>query len=44
MGIEHAKRLVLLRHVDDQPGKHGVLQDIGEVACVIDVTVIHSRP
>ena len=44
MGVEHTKRFVLLRHIDDQPGQHGVLEDIGEVSGVVDVTVIHSRP
>jgi hypothetical protein len=44
MGIDDAESLVLLLQIDDQSRQYGMLQDIGEIARVIDVPVIHSAP
>lgn len=42
MGIQHTECLVLLLEINDQPRQHGMLQHVREIACVVDVAVIHA--
>jgi hypothetical protein len=42
MGVDDAKRLVLLFQIFDDPAQHDVLDDIGEVSGVIGVGTIHE--
>jgi hypothetical protein len=41
MGIEKAERLVLVLGVKNEPGQNDVLEDVGEIACVVDVPIVH---
>ena len=43
MGIDDAERLVLALQIVDEPCQHRVLDDVGEVAGVEGVAVIHDR-
>ncbi len=41
MGVDHAERRGLFAQVQQHAAEHGVLDDVGEVAGVIGVTVVH---
>jgi hypothetical protein len=42
MGVDDPESLVLLLEIDDQPGEDGVFQHIGEIACMVDMAIIHE--
>ena len=43
MGVDDAKRLVLLLQILDQPRQHDMLDDVGEISGMIGVTIIHAQ-
>ncbi len=43
MCVEHPKAGVLFLHIADQPRQHRMLQDIGKIACMVDVAIVHFR-
>ncbi|MNT03639.1 hypothetical protein D3C72_1381860 [compost metagenome] len=42
MGVENPERLLLLLEIGDEPGEHRMLENIGEIACVVDVPIVHE--
>src|SRR5262249_10604068 len=42
MGVDDTKPLVLLLEILDQAAEHGVLDDIGEIAGVVGVAIVHA--
>jgi hypothetical protein len=44
VGIEVEKRLLLARHRFDQAAEHDVLADVGKVARVKVMSVVHRAP
>jgi hypothetical protein len=43
MGVDDAERSGFVAQVREHAAQHGVLHDVGEVAGVIGVTVVHRR-
>src|SRR5882757_5103018 len=42
MGVDDAKRLVLLSEIVEQARQHDMLDDVGEISGVVGVAVVHD--